>query len=212
VAPPAQPEPVAPAADPVAAEPAAQASGPAAAEAAAETMSAIEPANGPTPQESKIEEPPPAPAAKAEPPAVVARIAPASEPAPMPVAKPEPPAVAAIIPPPTAAPPRTAQASVPAASPAELHQLMARGDEMMRLGDPASARLFYEHAAARGLARAYTSVGRTYDPLALQRLNVRGGGANGEQALAWYRRGSDAGDKDAQKATSELTAWLARPR
>jgi TPR repeat protein len=89
---------------------------------------------------------------------------------------------------------------------------MARGDDMMRLGDPASARLFYERAAARGLARAYTAVGRTYDPLALQQLNIRGGGANGEQALAWYRRGADAGDKDAARATSDLTAWLARPR
>jgi TPR repeat protein len=89
---------------------------------------------------------------------------------------------------------------------------MARGDEMLRLGDPASARLFYERAAARGLARAYTAVGRTFDPLVLQRLNIRGGGANGEQALAWYRRGTDAGDRDAMQATDDLAAWMARPR
>jgi TPR repeat protein len=103
-------------------------------------------------------------------------------------------------------------ASVPAADATELRQLMARGDEMLKLGDPASARLFYERAAARGLARAYTAVGSTYDPLTLQRLNIRGGGANGDQALDWYRRATEAGDKDAAKAVSDLTAWLARPR
>ena len=89
---------------------------------------------------------------------------------------------------------------------------MARGDEMLRLGDPASARLFYERAATHGLARAYTAVGQTYDPAVMQRLGIRGGGANGEHALAWYRRGADAGDGGAARAISELTAWLARPR
>ena len=98
------------------------------------------------------------------------------------------------------------------ATPAELAQLMTRGDEMLRIGDPASARLFYERAAARGLAKGFTAVGRTYDPVVLQQLNIRGGGANGERALEWYRRGVEAGDADAGRGASDLTAWLARPR
>ena len=124
-----------------------------------------------------------------------------------------PPVVAAIVPTePAAATRRTAQASLPVADVGELQRLMTRGDEMLRLGDPASARLFYERAATRGMARAYTAVGQTYDPALLRRLGIRGGGANGEQALAWYRRGADAGDADAARAISELSAWLARPR
>lgn len=197
---------------------------PSASEIAAPALAAIEPANGPAaelPTEAK-DDMPPVPV-KTEPSVAIAAIAPTPVPEPPPVSAaapaeaapakaPEPAPVAAIIPPPSRAPARTAQASAPAMAPAELQQLMARGDEMLRLGDPASARLFYERAASQGLARAYTAVGRTYDPMVLQRLNIRGGGPNGEQALAWYRRGSEAGDKDATAATSELTAWLARAR
>jgi type II secretory pathway predicted ATPase ExeA len=110
----------------------------------------------------------------------------------------------------------TAQApSVPpanGATAAELTQLMTRGDEMLRIGDPASARLFYERAAMRGLPRAFTAVGRTYDPAVLQRLNIRGGGASGERALEWYRRGAEAGDAEAGRIANDLSAWLARPR
>jgi type II secretory pathway predicted ATPase ExeA len=106
----------------------------------------------------------------------------------------------------------TVVSPIEGAAAAELAQLMARGDEMMRIGDPASARLFYERAAARGLAKGFTAVGRTYDPAVLQQLNIRGGGANGERALEWYRRGIEAGDGDADKVASNLSAWLARPR
>lgn len=122
-------------------------------------------------------------------------------------------AVVAPVPPaPEPVAPRSVQASLPAADPIELKDLMARGDAMMRLGDPASARLFYERATARGLARGFTAVGSTYDPLALQRLGIRSGGANAERALDWYRRGANAGDPAAAKASGELTTWLAQPR
>lgn len=184
--------------------------------AVAAALATIAPANGPAAEPAiatKTENPPapptPVETARPEPtPAAIAAIVPPSNP-------PAPPEVVVATvapPPPVTTPSRIAQTSLPAADPAELQQLMARGDEMMRLGDPASARLFYERAAARGLARAYTAVGRTYDPLTLQRLAIRGGGANSDQALAWYRRGSDAGDGDAARATSDLNAWLARPR
>ena len=194
-----------------------------------------EPAPPPAPKAAeppavKLAESAAPPAPKAEPAAKVAEpvVAPAPPAAPVIVAAPEvpkepavvalaapvreAPTVVAVAPPPKPAPvpPRTAQAALPAADAAELQQLMARGDDMLRLGDPASARLFYERAAARGLARAYTAVGRTYDPSVLQRLSIRGGGANGDQALTWYRRGTDAGDADATKAADDLNAWMRR--
>lgn len=114
-------------------------------------------------------------------------------------------------------PPRAAQAPDPAPAPrvdpataAESLALMTRGDEMMRIGDPASARLFYERAAGRGLARGFTAVGRSYDPVVLERLGIRGGGANAERALSWYRRGQEAGDAEAGAVAKALTEWLAR--
>lgn len=191
--------------------------------AVAASLSSIEPANGP----EVIAEEEPAAAAPAllpaaepvvEPaPVVVAAVTPPapSEPvvAPPPASPAEPAPVAAVAP---AAPapvkPRVAQTPEPLANAIELDLLMKRGDDMLRLGDPASARLFYERAATRGLARGYTAVGRTFDPSVLQRLNIRGGGANGDQALTWYRRGIEAGDADAAKAAKDLTVWLARPR
>jgi type II secretory pathway predicted ATPase ExeA len=229
------PEPAAaPVIFPSTAEPAAPSmadSAPAAAEPASETapvvaatLSAIEPANGPEPA---AEEPPVVPATVAAPatapvaePVTVAAVAPA-EAAPndppaaapaIPAPAPEP-AVAAVPPAdPEPAKPRLAQVPPPLADAAELQLLMKRGDDMLRLGDPASARLFYERAASRGLPSAYTAVGRTFDPTVLQRLSIRGGGANGDLALTWYRRGVEAGDADAAKAVSDLTAWLARQR
>jgi hypothetical protein len=162
--------------------------------------------------------PPVAVAPAPEPPKVIALAPPAPAPSARPIVAPapapEPPKVVALVPPtPEPVAPRAAPAALPAAADSpELRQLMTRGDEMLRLGDPASARLFYERAAGRGLSRAYTAVGRTYDPTVLLRLGIRGGGASGEQALAWYRRGAEAGDADAARAADDLTAWLARPR
>jgi hypothetical protein len=166
----------------------------------------------------------PAPA-KAEPAIVAALATTKTETEPVIAATPAPPSasvatvpaapapVAALVPVESTAPAsRAAKAALPPADAAELRRLMARGDEMLRLGDPASARLFYERAAAQGLASAYTAVGQTYDPALLQRLGIRGGGANGEQALAWYRRGADAGDGGATRAINELSAWLTRTR
>ena len=99
------------------------------------------------------------------------------------------------------------------ATPTELAQLMTRGDEMMRIGDPASAKLFYERAAATRHGEGNSPPSAAPMILCvLQQLNIRGGGANGERALEWYRRGAEAGDADAGKVAGDLTAWLARQR
>ncbi len=200
-------------------EPTEIAVGDAAAPQPAASAAAVEPAAGrdaaapiadpprsdPATAETRAEPPPAEPARSALP----SPATPAPEPAPAQAAAPTQVAAAE-------APRQTAQVgAAPVVSPvdaAELSRLMARGDEMMRIGDPASARLFYERAAARGLAKGFTAVGRTYDPTVLRQLNIRGGGANGERALEWYRRGADAGDTDAGKIASDLSAWLARPR
>jgi outer membrane biosynthesis protein TonB len=170
-----------------------------------------------TPKIAEAPLPPPRP----EPPVPqVARVEPTPL-APPPAEKPaaaapvpeKPPAVARVEPPP--APPAPA-APVPLQRPAAslssaaVDRLMLRGDEIMRTGDPAAARLFYELAAANGSAAAATAVGRTWDPVEHARLGIQGSLASSQRAADWYRRASAAGDPDAETRLRALTAWMAR--
>jgi TPR repeat protein len=81
---------------------------------------------------------------------------------------------------------------------------MARGDDALQQGDVISARQFYELAAASGLARAATAVGRTYDPDFLQARGVRGAFADMAQARRWYHKGIDGGDAEARLRLDRL--------
>lgn len=107
--------------------------------------------------------------------------------------------------------------SQPAAEPAPsttpglaVELLMMRGDEMLRGGDPASARLFFERAAAQGHARAMASVARTYDPIELRRLRLISFNGHPEQAVEWYRRAIEAGDRTSVEQLAALEQWMSR--
>lgn len=91
-------------------------------------------------------------------------------------------------------------------------QLLSRGEELMRLGDPAAARLVFERAAADGHAHAATGVGRTYDPVEFARRRLRGVPPDPDQAQLWYQRGLSAGDAEAAARLEALTAWRAQQR
>ena len=83
-------------------------------------------------------------------------------------------------------------------SPAEITALIAQGDQLLRTGDVASARLFYERAADVGDGEAALRLGKTFDPafLGLSRLSgVRGDPAS---AIRWYRRARDRGQAGAE--------------
>jgi hypothetical protein len=70
----------------------------------------------------------------------------------------------------------------------QLAELLARGDEFLRSGDIASARLFYERAADAGDGQAALRMGATFDPTFLASAglrNLRGDLAN---ARLWYHR------------------------
>lgn len=177
-----------------------------------------------TPKIAEAPLPPPRP----EPPAPqIAKVEPKLEPtrlAPPPVEKPaaeapapeKPPAVARVEPPPAPPAPAAVTPPVPLQRPsaslssAAVDRLMLRGDEIMRTGDPAAARLFYELAAANGSATAATAVGRTWDPVEHARLGIQGSLASSQRAADWYRRASAAGDADAETRLRALTAWMAR--
>ena len=97
-------------------------------------------------------------------------------------------------------------ATLPKPAPGEIALLLSRGDETLKLGDIAAARLLYEQAAEFGVARAALAAGRTYDPEYL--ASIRSDGVTGDRSAAakWYRMASDLGDKDAGRLAAAVLA------
>ena len=77
--------------------------------------------------------------------------------------------------------PRTRRQPYPA-------ELLARGDALFRIGDIASARLFYERAAEAGDRQATMRMATTFDPVSLVRAGVRNTFSDPAQASFWYNR------------------------
>ena len=86
---------------------------------------------------------------------------------------------------------------------------MSSGDALLARGDVASARLFYEAAAAVGYAAAMTAVGKTYDPVALNQLGIKGFRADPVQAAEWYLKAKKAGDPETVERLEGLKRWVA---
>jgi TPR repeat protein len=136
---------------------------------------------------------PPEPVARAVPPVVEPRAV-TPPPAPAVAAPPEASALAALAP--TSG--TTRDMGEPASSGnAEAEAFRTQGDQSLRQGDVATARLFYQRAADAGDAQAALQLGHTYNPEFLEQIGVRG--LRGDVALAalWYRRARDLGDADA---------------
>ncbi|MHA1523602.1 MAG: hypothetical protein ACTSY1_04260, partial [Alphaproteobacteria bacterium] len=87
-----------------------------------------------------------------------------------------------------------ARSSVGAAPVENTEALLTRGTQMLKLGDIVSARLFFELAAKGGDPTGALAAGRTYDPLYLSRLGVRGIKADPARALNWYRTARQGGN------------------
>ncbi len=103
--------------------------------------------------------------------------------------------------------PALPQSAAPASN---THDLISKGDELLGLGDIASARLLYQRAASGGDPRAATAMGRTFDPIVFAGLTVHGAGPDPQQALTWYRRAADGGDLAATQHLQALEAWMKR--
>jgi hypothetical protein len=84
----------------------------------------------------------------------------------------------------------------------EIMELLQHGDSLLRTGDIASARLFYERAADAGDGRAALRVGATFDPAFLGRAGV--GKADIAEARAWYNRALDLGVAQARRQLNSL--------
>ena len=94
--------------------------------------------------------------------------------------------------------------ATPVPPPNEIEALVSRGDQLLGTGDVASARLFYERAAAGGSAAGATGVARTFDPLFLAVTGARGLRGDREKAISWYRKASAAGDLEAENRLRTL--------
>jgi TPR repeat protein len=120
---------------------------------------------------------------------------------------------------PASAPPAIAKGSMPgsadetpavqqvsAASPQPAAQnLVSKGDILLKSGDLAMARQFYERAYAEG-ARASAAMGtaRTFDPVVYAQLKVQGMQPDPQQALEWYERARAEGNPQAAAAIDAL--------
>jgi hypothetical protein len=105
---------------------------------------------------------------------------------------------------PTAMPRPPRPPSEPGFSATEIAALVARGDAALATGDVASARLFYEHAADSGEARAAVRMGETFDPLFLGQARLRGVSGDLGMALFWYRRARDLGATEVERRLETL--------
>ncbi len=89
-----------------------------------------------------------------------------------------------------------------------IHRLLMRGQNLVRQGDMASARLFFQLAAKKGSARAATATAMTYDPVYHQRLGIVGAPADAIKAIQWYEKAIERGDSLAYTRLEELDSWL----
>jgi hypothetical protein len=132
--------------------------------------------------------------------------------------RPTTPTVAATSPPPAAQPPPDAPAQpvAPAAPPVpqspaiaplsstETAMLLSRGDDFLKAGDIASARLYYERAADAGNGSAALRLGATFDPGFLASAGVRGTLGDPARAASWYTRARELGEAVAAQRLKRL--------
>jgi hypothetical protein len=86
-----------------------------------------------------------------------------------------------------------------APSPDEIAVLLKRGQELMRNGDLAAARLVLRHAAEAKSAEAALTLGATYDPVILRGLRVYGFSADIGMARTWYEKAKELGSPEAAR-------------
>ena len=115
--------------------------------------------------------------------------------------------------------PTLAPASAPAAQPAQprppelatgekerAERLVIQGDRHLEQGNIGAARLFYQRAAEAGLPAGAVKMAATYDPVELERLNVRvqGVAADRGEARKWYERARALGAPEAEDRLARL--------
>ena len=88
--------------------------------------------------------------------------------------------------------------------PDEIAALRQRGENFIATGDLASARLVLQRAAEAGDAQAALALAGTYDPIALERLGLKGPKSDIEKARTWYKRAQELGSASASGRLQSL--------
>jgi hypothetical protein len=86
----------------------------------------------------------------------------------------------------------------------EISALIKRGNNLLKEGDFAAARLLFERAANAGSAEAALALGSTYDPLAIKRLGAIAVKPDIESARKWYQIAADRGSAAATLQLANL--------
>ncbi len=86
---------------------------------------------------------------------------------------------------------------------------LERGHALLSRGDVASARLFYQEAANLGSSEAMAAVGKTYDPVALDKLGIKGFQTDPAKAAEWYIKAREAGYTEITEYLQALRKWMA---
>ena len=100
--------------------------------------------------------------------------------------------------------PKPAQPAIHLIDPDELATLMRRGEDFLKNGDIASARLILRRAANAGHAQAALALGVTFDPRFLAEQGVLGFPPDVAQARAWYERAAELGSSEAARRLERL--------
>jgi hypothetical protein len=103
-----------------------------------------------------------------------------------------------------ASPPASSPPAVARSPTAEIAALIARGDDFLKAGDIASARLYYERAADAGDGSAALKLGSTFDPGFLSSSGIRGTLGDPARAASWYARALDLGEASAAPRLKSL--------
>ncbi|HEX8828964.1 MAG TPA: hypothetical protein VF778_12715 [Xanthobacteraceae bacterium] len=89
---------------------------------------------------------------------------------------------------------------------AEIAILIERGNDFLKNGDFASARLLLRRAADGGSADAAMALATTFDPVVLARLGAIGATPDIAKAREWYQRAVDLGSTAASRQLAKLAA------
>lgn len=102
-----------------------------------------------------------------------------------------------------AAIPAPAEKPAQVASPAA--ELVRKGDILLKVGDLAAARQFYQEAFDQGALEGAIGAAKSYDPAVYAELNVQGLEPDRAKALDWYKKAGAAGGSDTAAAVARLS-------
>jgi hypothetical protein len=107
---------------------------------------------------------------------------------------------------PRAALPSVPQREVQLLAPEEERVLLQRGEELMRQGGVAAARLIFEELAVQGSGKGALALARTYDPAIVRDTPTSAISHDVEEAIKWYERAAELGIAEAQVRRAEIAS------